>query len=252
MTDYTNILTPHISVKDVPFSKNVLMPGDPKRAEMIAEKYLTEVKVISDIRGIKAYKGLYSKNEGGKSVSVTVMASGMGMPSIGIYSHELFNLFGVERIIRIGSIGAVNRNLNLGDIVIAQAASTNSNYLRQYGLGGYNYSPISDFKTTNILNEEANKIIGKRNKVYVGNILSSDTFYAYSAPDWNTVGILGIEMESAALFAEATVAGKQAACICTVSDLTFDISKQMTAEERQNNLNTMIKTALNTVFKIDK
>ena len=238
--------TTHNSAAPADFAKTVLMPGDPLRAQKIAKEYLTDAKLVNNVRGVQGYTGAWH----GKRVSV--MASGMGMPSIGIYSHELFNLFGVERIIRIGSIGAVNRNLNLGDIVIAQAASTNSNYLRQYGLGGYNYSPISDFKTTNTLNEEANKIIGKRNKVYVGNILSSDTFYAYSAPDWNTVGILGIEMESAALFAEATVAGKQAACICTVSDLTFDISKQMTAEERQNNLNTMIKTALNTVFKMDR
>ncbi len=241
---YINISTPHISVKDESFSKTVLMPGDPMRAEKIVKEFLSEVKIISDIRGIKACKGKYLDSD------VTIMASGMGMPSIGLYSHELFNFFGVENIIRVGSIGAVRRDLNLGDIVIAQAASTNSNYLRQYGLDGYNYSPISDYKILNLLNKETSQMIEQDKKVLVGNVLSSDTFYAYSAPDWNSVGILGIEMESAALFVEATVAGKRAGCICTVSDLTFDSTKQMSAEERQNNLNIMIKSALNVAVKL--
>ena len=172
---YINISTPHISVKDESFSKTVLMPGDPMRAEKIAKEFLSEVKIISDIRGIKAYKGKYLDSD------VTIMASGMGMPSIGLYSHELFNFFGVENIIRVGSIGAVRRDLNLGDIVIAQAASTNSNYLRQYGLDSYNYSPISDYKILNLLNVETSQMIEQDKKVLVGNILSSDTFYFSSA-----------------------------------------------------------------------
>lgn len=247
---FTNISTPHISVKDEPFSKTVIMPGDPKRAERIASNYLTDVRIISDIRGIKAYKGFYHFADVDKMVDVTVMASGMGMPSIGIYSHELFNFFGVEEIIRVGTVGAVNKQLKLGDIVIAQAASTNSNYLKQFGLDGYNYCPISDFDVVCRLKKESEAIAVKEQKVYVGNILSSDTFYSFSSPDWDNLGILGIEMESAALFTEAAVAGKKAGCICTVSDLTFDNTKQLTAEERQNNLNTMILAILNAVKTI--
>lgn len=248
---FRNFSTPHISIGDIPFTPTVLMPGDPMRAKMIADTYLKDVTIISDVRGIKAYRGTYKPAHAKRGVLVTVMASGMGMPSIGIYSHELFNFFGVENIIRIGSIGAINRNLNLGDIIIAQAASTNSNYLIQYGLNGYNYSPISDFDVTCALKNEARTLAEPEHKVCVGNILSSDTFYAHKAPDWNTVGILGVEMESAALFAEAAVANKKAGCICTVSDLTFDLQSQMSIDERQNSLNIMIEAALNAVSVIE-
>lgn len=248
-----NVSTPHIAIKDVPFTKTVLMPGDPKRAEIIAKKYLENIIVISDIRGIKAYRGTYKNNDNGseKSVELTVMASGMGIPSIGIYSHELYNFHGVENIIRIGSIGGLKDGIKLGDLVIAQAASTNSNYYAQYKLTGYNYAATADFNILNSLYRNANNFIQDNSRIYVGNILSSDTFYTADSPNWNKLGILGIEMESAALFAEAAIANKRAGSICTVSDLIFDKKKQMTAEERQNNLDLMIKTALNTVLDIE-
>lgn len=236
--------TPHISIKEIGFSKTVLMPGDPMRAERVARRFLTDVTVISDVRGIKAYRGLYRSDIKGDSVDVTVMASGMGMPSMGIYSHELFRFFDVESIIRIGSIGGVNRNLKLGDMIVAQAASTNSNYMAQFGLTGYHYAPIGDFELIGRLKGAAEKLCGADNRVYVGNVLSSDTFYGAQSPDWNAVGVLGIEMEAAALFAEAAAAGKKAGCICTVSDLVFDKTKTMTAEERQNSLDVMIQSAL--------
>ena len=242
--------TPHIRVENNEFTKTVLMPGDPKRAEMIAEKFLKNTYIISDIRGIKAIVGDWTSTITNNTYKVTVMASGMGMPSIGIYSYELFNFFNVENIIRIGSVGAINKELKLGDIVIAQGASTNSNYFSQYQLNGGTYSAISDYKVLKSLVNSAEKKY-ESEKTYVGNILSSDTFYACNNPNWDRLNVLGVEMESAALFANAAVAKKRAGCICTVSDLTFDHTQAMTPEERQNNLTDMIVIALNAVEEIE-
>lgn len=242
--------TPHIKVENNEFTKTVLMPGDPKRAEMIAEKFLKNTYVISDIRGIKAIVGDWTNTITNNTYKVTVMASGMGMPSIGIYSYELFNFFNVENIIRIGSVGAINKELKLGDIVIAQGASTNSNYFSQYQLDGGTYSAISNYKVLKSLVNSAEKSYEGK-KTYVGNILSSDTFYACNNPNWERLNVLGVEMESAALFANAAVAKKRAGCICTVSDLTFDHTQAMTPEERQNNLTDMIVIALNAVEEIE-
>jgi purine-nucleoside phosphorylase len=244
--------TPHIVLKNEKgFSKTVLMPGDPKRAEMIAEKYLENTEIVSDVRGIKAIRGQYSSRMTGHKYDVTVMASGMGMPSIGIYSHELFNFFGVENIIRIGSAGAINRKLKLGDIVIAQGACTNSNYFAQYQLDGGTYSAISNYNILKSLVDIANEKQLDKN-IIVGNILSSDTFYGYNSVDWGKLGVLATEMESAALFAEAALAGKCAGSICTISDLIFDHTQTMTAEERQNNLHNMIEIALDSVERFEK
>ena len=242
--------TPHIKVENNEFTKTVLMPGDPKRAEMIAEKFLKNTYVISNIRGIKAIVGEWTSTITNNTYKVTVMASGMGMPSIGIYSYELFNFFNVDNIIRIGSVGAINKELKLGDIVIAQGASTNSNYFSQYQLDGGTYSAISDYNVLKSLVNSAEKSCENK-KTYVGNILSSDIFYACNNPDWDRLNILGVEMESAALFANASVARKRAGSICTVSDLTFDHTQAMTPEERQNNLIDMIVIALNAVEEIE-
>ena len=244
--------TPHIVIENEKgFSKTVLMPGDPKRAEMIAEKYLKNTDIISNVRGIKAIRGEYTSNITGNTYDVTVMASGMGMPSIGIYSHELFNFFGVENIIRIGSAGAINTKLKLGDIVVAQGASTNSNYFSQYQLNGGTYSAISDYNILKSLVDVANE---KNLDVDVvpGNILSSDVFYCYNNVDWGKLGVLATEMESAALFAEAAIAGKHAGSICTISDLIFDPTQTMTADERQENLHNMIKIALDSVERFER
>jgi purine-nucleoside phosphorylase len=243
--------TPHIVLKpNMSFTKTVLMPGDPKRAEMIAEKYLKDTEIISDVRGIKAIRGKYISRISGNTYDVTVMASGMGMPSMGIYSHELFNFFGVENIIRIGSAGGISTKLKLGDMVISQGACTNSNYFSQYQLNGGTYSAISDYGILKSLVDVATEKKLPVN-VMVGNILSSDTFYGYSNVDWGKLGVLATEMESAALFAEAALAGKKAGSICTISDLIFDQSQEMTAEERQNNLRNMIEIALDSVERFE-
>jgi len=238
------IRTPHIVVKDEltdGFAKTVLMPGDPKRAEYIAKNYLTDVSVISDVRAIKAFTGYY----GGARVSV--MASGMGMPSIGIYSNELFNIFKVDNIIRIGSAGAIDRSLMVGDIVLGQGACTNSNFLTQYNLPG-TYAPIANFELLKAAQEIANsELANSKFNCKVGNLLSSDTFYDDSnkTMDWGKMGVLAVEMETASLYATAARSGKKALSICTISDLLFS-DDAMTAEERETTLNTMIEIALKT------
>ena len=246
--DFTNIKTPHIVVGDVAFNKTVLMPGCPKRAERIANEFLSDVVVISDVRGIKAYNGIYHNPNTNTDTPVTVMASGMGMPSIGIYSHELYNFFGVENIIRVGSAGALNNNLNVGDIVIAQSASTNGNYANAFIDG--NYAPTADFETIMKIYNSA-KEMKIAEKVKVGNVLSSDVFYSDSKK-WSKMGVLCVEMEAAALFTEASMAGKKASAVCTISDIVYDTEKEhsdMTSEERQNNLMEMVEMVLNGVTK---
>ena len=206
----SNIPTPHITANKGDFAKTVLMPGDPLRAKFIAENYLDDAVLINAVRGINGYTGLYN----GKRVSV--MASGMGMPSMGIYSYELYNFYDVDNIIRIGSAGAISADLKLRDIVIALSASTNSNYAAQYRLPG-SYAPTASF-------ELAEKAINAAKKMglsaVVGNILSSDTFYddANSLKDWQKMGVLAVEMEAAAFYMNAASSGKHALAICTISD----------------------------------
>lgn len=240
--------TPHISAEKGDFAKTVLMPGDPYRAQFIAENFLKNARLVNDVRGIKGYTGLY------KETKVSVMASGMGMPSIGIYSYELYNFFDVENIIRIGSAGSYNENVHVRDIVIAQAACTDSNYGEQFGLPG-NFAPIADFG----LVETAVKTAREMGlSFHVGNILSSDRFYGDNAgiPDWKQplncwakMGVLAVEMEAAALFMNAARAGKRAAAICTVSD-SLITGEATSAEERQNSFTDMMKLALETAVKI--
>lgn len=230
-----NIPTPHNNANIDDFAKTVLMPGDPLRAKFIAENFLEDPVLVNGVRGINGYTGMYD----GKIVSV--MASGMGMPSIGIYSYELFNFYGVENIIRIGSAGAISDEVNLRDIVIGMAACTNSNYAAQFALPG-TYAPIADYK----LLRQAVEVAEERGvNVKVGNLLSSDTFYDDSErlSDWRKMGVLAVEMESAALYMNAARSGKNALCICTVSDCPFT-GESCTAEERQNTFTEMIEIAL--------
>ncbi len=231
----SNIPTPHISANIDDFAKTVLMPGDPLRAKFIAENFLEDPVLVNGVRGINGYTGMYN----GKIVSV--MASGMGMPSMGIYSYELFNFYNVENIIRIGSAGAISDEVNLRDIVIGQGACTNSNYSAQYNLPG-TYAPIASYK----LLEQAVEIARDSLVNFkVGNLFSSDTFYddAVSLSEWRKMGVLAVEMESAALYMNASRLGKNALCICTISDCPFT-GESCTAEERQNTFTDMMEIAL--------
>ena len=202
--------TPHNEAASGAFAKTVLMPGDPLRAKFIAETFLTDAKLVNNVRGVQGWTGTY------KGIPVSVMASGMGIPSIGIYSHELFHFYDVDNIIRVGSAGAISPKLKLRDIVMAQGACTDSNYAHQFGLPG-TFAPIADFRLL-----ETAVAVARRMGVEppVGNLLSSDVFYnkAGRTLDWGAMGVLAIEMESAALYCNAAEAGKRALTICTISD----------------------------------
>ena len=228
--------TPHISAKLGDFAETVLMPGDPLRSEFIAKTYLTDAVLVNDVRGVHGYTGYYN----GKRVSV--MASGMGQPSIGIYSYELYHHFGVENIIRIGSCGSFSKDLHVRDIIVAMGACTNGNYAAQYNLPG-TFCPIADFDLVRRAAEECEKAgVNYR----VGNILSSDMFYNDAGTDmeWAKMGVLGVEMESAALYCNAARAGKKALCICTVSDSFVYDGEISTPEERQTSFTKMMEIAL--------
>ncbi len=233
--------TPHIKATSADFAPTVLMPGDPLRSKFVAETFLENARLVNNVRGIQGYTGTYN----GKPVSV--MASGMGMPSIGIYSYELFNFFGVENIIRIGSAGGLSENVKLRDVIIGMGACTNSSYQEQYGLGG-NFAPIADFGLLRSAVAEA-EALGVRYQV--GNLLSSDVFYNANPKfndGWHKMGVLGVEMEAAALYMNAAAAGKKALAICTVSDhiLTGDA---LDADARQTSFTDMMKIALNVATK---
>ena len=228
--------TPHINAQPGDFAKTVLMPGDPLRSKFIAETYLEDRKLVNNVRGVQGYTGLY------KGVPVSVMASGMGMASIGIYSYELYNFFGVENILRVGSAGGMSMKLKVRDIVLGQGACTNSAYGTQYGFRGH-FAPLADFG----LLRSAAEVAEEMGLSYqVGNLFSSDTFYdddPDAAKAWMKLGVLAIEMEAAALYMNAARAGKKALAICTVSDhlLTGELT---TAEERQNSFTQMMELAL--------
>ncbi|PTJ91325.1 purine-nucleoside phosphorylase [Staphylococcus simulans] len=228
--------TPHIQPNGAKIAKTVLMPGDPLRAKYIADNYLEDVVQFNEVRNMFGYTGTYKGKE------VSVMGSGMGIPSIGIYSYELYNKFNVDTIIRIGSCGALQEDVNLYDIIIAQGASTNSNYVDQYNIPGH-FAPLADFD----LMVEAKNVADKVGATtHVGNILSSDTFYNADSTfnqQWQRMGILGIEMESAGLYLNATYAGKKALGIFTVSDHILR-DEATTPEERQNSFTQMMEIAL--------
>ena len=229
--------TPHIKASPADFAKTVLMPGDPLRSKFVAETFLENPKLVNNVRGVQGYTGTY------KGVPITVMASGMGMPSIGIYSYELYNFFGVENIIRIGSVGALADHVNLRDVVIGMGACTNSCYQDQYNLNG-KFAPIASYELLAHAVEAA-KNLGVN--YHVGNMLSSDIFY-HADPAfndaWKKMGVLGIEMEAAALYMNAAAAGKRALAICTVSDHIIR-SEKLDADARQTSFTDMMNIALN-------
>ena len=228
--------TPHIKATPSDFAETVLMPGDPLRAKFVAENFLTDARLVNNVRGIQGYTGTY------KGVPVSVMASGMGMPSIGIYSYELYNFFGVENIIRIGSAGGLADDIQLRDIIIGMGACTNSAYQNQYKLNG-NYAPIASYELLRRAVTEC-EAIGVRYKV--GNLLSSDVFYhadPHFNQGWYKMGVLGVEMEAAALYMNAAAAGKRALAICTVSDHILR-GEALDADARQNTFTDMMTVAL--------
>lgn len=231
-----SVPTPHISAKLGDFAKTVLMPGDPLRAKFVAETYLENAVLVNPVRGINGYTGTY------KGKRVSVMASGMGMPSMGIYSYELFNFYDVDNIIRIGTSGSMNPDLKIRDVAFGMGACTNSNYVDQFQLPG-NYAPIASYellkKAVNVT-EEMGGINYK-----VGNFLSSDTFYddSQGTMKWAKMGVLCVEMEAAALYMNAARAGKHALAICTISD-SLVTGEATTAEERQTSFHNMMKIAL--------
>lgn len=240
--------TPHINAVPEDFAETVLMPGDPLRSKFVAENYLTDAKLVNNVRGIQGYTGYY----GGKRISV--MASGMGMPSIGIYSYELFNFFNVENIMRIGSAGAMNEKIKVRDIVMGMGACTNSNFASQYHLSG-TFAPIASYKMLKTCAETADEM---KLRYHVGNLYSSDNFYGdeeqlpgylRSTENWSKMGVMAVEMEAAALYMNAARAGKNALAICTISDhlITHEVT---TSEERQTSFTDMMELALKTAAKL--
>jgi len=243
------IPTPHISAKPGDFGKTVLMPGDPLRSEFIAKTFLEDPVLVNNVRGVQGYTGTY------KGIRVSVMASGMGMPAIGIYAHELYNGYGVENIIRVGSAGSIQEHIDLYDLVIAQGACTDSNFAAQFHLPG-TFAPIADFTllTTAV---DAAKAAGAR--YHVGNINSSDVFYGDHAgvPEGldsvyalKKMGVMALEMEAAALYMTAARYGKRALCICTISDHVLK-GTETTSQERQTAFTEMMKVALETAVNME-
>ena len=238
-----SVPTPHIAAKKEDIAKTVLMPGDPLRAKFIAETFLTDPVLVNNVRGVQGHTGTW------KGVPVTVMASGMGMPAIGIYSWELFNFYDVDNIIRIGSAGALRDDLKLMDIVAGQGACTNSGYGDQFGLAG-TFAPIADFTLLSAA-VEAGREHGV--DVKVGNILSSDNFYYAEGSNysdlWKRMGVLAVEMEAAALYMNAAYAGKRGLCLCTISDHLYR-DEALSPEDRQNSFTQMMEIALDTAVKM--
>lgn len=228
--------TPHNAAQKGDIAKTVLMPGDPLRAKYIADHYLENVKCFNTVRNMFGYTGTYKGKE------VSVMGGGMGMPSIGIYSYELFNFYDVDAVIRIGSAGGISDDVKLRDLVIGMGASTNSNYASQYNLPG-TIAPIADY---GLLRKAVEIAEGKGINVAVGNVLSSDIFYNDDKTvndRWKRMGILCVEMEAAALYLNAVRAGKKALCMLTISDHLYT-GEELSAEDRQNSFHEMMEVAL--------
>ena len=234
----SNTPTPHISAKLGEIAKTVLMPGDPLRAKYIAENFLEDTVCFNSVRNMLGFTGRYKGKE------VSVMGGGMGIPSIGIYSYELFNFYGVESIIRIGTAGAINSSVKLRDVVIAMGACTNSRYAKQYNLPG-TFAPIASYDLLSLacINAKDFNI-----KVKVGNVLSSDNFYSDDADSllsWDKMGVLAVEMEAAGLYTNAARSGKKALCILSISDCPLR-GESLSSVDRQNSFTDMMKIALET------
>jgi len=243
-----NYPTPHIDCRPEDFAKTVLMPGDPLRAKFIAETFLENPVLVNNVRGVQGYTGTY---EGAR---VSVMASGMGIPSIGIYSYELFRFFDVENIIRIGSAGAYSPKVKVRDLVIAQGACYDSNYAKQFNLPG-TYSAISDYTLLSTAVEYAKEL---KLNYHVGNIVSSDRFYgdpeAFTAAEqplaaWGKMNVLAVEMEAAGLFMNAARTGKRALAVCTISDHLIT-GESLPAEARRSSFTEMMELALKVAKKM--
>ena len=230
--------TPHIGAQNGEIAETVLMAGDPLRATFIADKFQTNPVQFNEVRGMLGYTGTY----GGKRVSV--MGHGMGIPSIGIYSYELYNFYGVKTIIRVGSAGSYHPDLKLGDLVIAQGVCTDSNYGAQFGLPG-TFAPIADF---DLLRKAAAACEQRGLHYMVGNILSSDVFYSDNpqSESWRKMGVLAVEMEAAALYMNAARSGNRALVICTISDHILT-GEEMSADERRTTFTNMMEVALSLI-----
>ena len=230
--------TPHIGAQYGEIADRVIMAGDPLRAKFMAENFLTDCKQFNNVRGMLGFTGMHQ----GKRVSV--MGHGMGIPSIGIYTYELFNFYDVQTIIRVGSAGSLTTDLKLGDLVLAMGACTNSNYAAQYELPG-TYAPIADFR----LLRRAADVCDERGYNYrVGNVFSSDVFYNEHAHNdkWIGMGVLAVEMEAPALYMNAARAGRHALTICTISDHIIT-GEETTAEERQTSFTRMMDVAFSVI-----
>ena len=232
----SNIPTAHNNAKANDFAKTVLMPGDPLRAKYIAETYLENPRQVTAVRNMFGYTGTYKGKE------ISVMGGGMGMPSIGIYSYELFNFYGVDQIIRIGSAGALQDHIKVMDVVIGMGACMDSNYAYQYGLPG-TFAPIADYELMNKAIETAKR---QGTNVVVGNVVSSDVFYNADPTvndRWRSMGVLAVEMEAAALYMNAAKAKKKALCMLTISDHIYT-GEALCAEDRQLGFGKMMEIAL--------
>ena len=241
--------TPHNRAENGDFAKTVLMPGDPLRAKFIAETFLENPKLVTDVRGMYGYTGTYQ----GRPISV--MGSGMGMPSIGIYSYELYSQYGVENIIRVGSAGSIQEDIHLYDLVIAQGACTDSNFAAQFHLPG-TFAPIASWE---LLKEAVNAAEANGARYHVGNLNSSDVFYGDhegvpagldSVYGLQKMGVLALEMEAAALYMNAARYGKRALAICTISD-SLVTGEETTSQERQTAFTTMMKVALDVAVAME-
>ncbi len=239
------VKTPHINLLDesIGFGKTVLMPGDPLRAKFIAENFLVNPVLVNNVRGVNGYTGFY------KGIKVSVMASGMGIPSIGIYSYELYKNFGVQNIMRIGSAGAISEDIKLRDIVAGMGACTNSNFQEQYALRGH-LSPICSYEMLKITKETADEL---GVNMPVGNLYSSDTFYddTTASVEYRKIGCLAVEMEAAGLYLTAMRLKMRALAICTISDLVYEPYDSLSATEREQSFTQMMELALDTAVKLE-
>lgn len=235
--------TPHIAAKMGDIAKTVLMPGDPLRARFVAEHYFENPVLFNNVRGVQGYTGTY------RGQRVSVMASGMGMPSMGIYSYELYHFYGVEAILRIGSAGSVQPEVRLRDLVFGMSAYTTSAYGAQFGLPG-TLSPVADY---DLLETAVNLARAQGARYHVGPLLTSDCFYDEDPEGglrWQKMGVLAVEMETAALYLNAARAGKKALAICTVSDSLVS-REETTAAERETSFTDMITLALDVAAEIE-
>ena len=233
--------TAHNNAPKGAFAKTVLMPGDPLRAKFIAETFLENPVLVNNVRGIQGYTGTY------KGVPVSVMASGMGIPTIGIYSYELFTEYDVDNIIRVGSAGAMRADLELGSVVAGMGACTNSNYADQYELGG-TFAPIASYELLAAAVEAAGEL---GVKMPVGNLYSSDTFYDAAKRNmrWTKMGVMAVDMEAAGLYCNAAYTGKRALAICSISD-NLVTGEELPPEARQTTFTNMMKIGLEIAVKM--